>query len=459
MLTVGIAGMAGPAQATQTVPVGSAIEVPGTAALNTGGDAQAGPVSCSSAGNCTAGGFYTSGRQHLRAFVVDEVNGTWHTAVPVPGSATLVPDTVTSLSCGSAGNCTAGGWYVSAGHDQAFVAEEVNGTWHHAIEVPGTGALNTFNARVSSVSCPTAGTCAAGGTYTDGNNYQVQVFVANEVDGIWHPAVELPGIATLNVGRRALIGEVSCGSAGNCVAAGSYEDKLQSASTQAFVADEVNGTWHHAIEVPGTGALNVDGLGGVNQASCSSPGNCAVVGGYLDGAHHEQAFVADEVNGNWHAAIELPGTAKLNTGGSAWASEVSCRSVGNCTAGGALTGSSHYLGFVASEVNGTWQSAIALPEIASAGPGGFVDSLSCRSAGNCVAVGTYGDGTQHVEAFVKAQVNGTWQAAVEMPGTAALNTGGFANVGSVSCRATGNCVAVGTYGDSAGRQQAFVTEP
>jgi hypothetical protein len=150
-------------------PWGDAIEVPGSAALNTGGVAEVTSVSCPSAGNCAAGGQYhlSSGYQ---AFVADEVNGTWGDAIEVPGTAALnagVVAGVTSVSCPSAGNCAAGGQYTdSSGSRQAFVVSEVNGTWGDAIEVPGSGALNTGNtAEVTSVSCGSAGNCAAGGYY------------------------------------------------------------------------------------------------------------------------------------------------------------------------------------------------------------------------------------------------------------------------------------------------------
>ncbi|HEV2244945.1 MAG TPA: hypothetical protein VGR98_28175, partial [Streptosporangiaceae bacterium] len=57
------------------------------------------------------------------------------------------------------------------------------GTWHRAIEVPGSGALNKGGeAAVTSVSCPSAGNCAAGGSYTDGSG-SLQVFVVSERNG------------------------------------------------------------------------------------------------------------------------------------------------------------------------------------------------------------------------------------------------------------------------------------
>src|SRR5262245_59263383 len=56
------------------------------------------------------------------------------------------------------------------------------------------------------------------------------------------------------------------------------------------------GTWHSAIEVPGTAALNRDGLAEVDSVSCGSAGNCVAGGSYYDGSGVVQAFVASEVN-------------------------------------------------------------------------------------------------------------------------------------------------------------------
>ena len=163
---------------------GTAIEVPGSGALNAGGGAFAISVSCASAGNCAAGGFYTDGSHRQQAFVVSERNGTWRTAIEVPGSGSLNAGgdaTVNSVSCASAGNCAAGGLYTDrSGHQQAFVVSEGNGTWGKAIEVPGSGALNKGgSAVVLSVSCASAGNCAAGGTHTDGNGHQRALVVSH----------------------------------------------------------------------------------------------------------------------------------------------------------------------------------------------------------------------------------------------------------------------------------------
>ena len=105
---VGVASAAGPAAAgARTLSGGTwgtAIEVPGTATLNTGGGAQVNSVSCATAGNCSAGGDYRDSAFHYQVFVVSQVNGTWGTAKEVPGTATLDTHgdaTINSVSCGS----------------------------------------------------------------------------------------------------------------------------------------------------------------------------------------------------------------------------------------------------------------------------------------------------------------------------------------------------------------------
>jgi hypothetical protein len=77
----------------------------------------------------------------------------------------------------------------------------------------GRGALNSSgNVEVSSVSCGSAGYCAAGGFYLGGRG--VGGFVAGERDGRWGKATGVPGLAALNTGGNALVFSVSCGSAG-----------------------------------------------------------------------------------------------------------------------------------------------------------------------------------------------------------------------------------------------------
>jgi hypothetical protein len=435
--------------------------VPGLGLLNAGGHAEVASVSCASAGNCAAGGYYLDGSDHIQAFVVSERDGSWGAAIKVPGSAALNAGgimEVSSVSCGSAGDCAAGGYYTDgSGHAQAFVVSERDGSWGTAIEVPGSAALNAGGlALLNSVSCGAMGNCAAGGSYWDSSGHS-QAFVVNERNGSWGTAIEVPGSAALNAGGNAGVASVSCTSAGNCAAGGSYTDG--SRHVQAFVVSEQDGYWATAQELPGSAALNTGGIAAVESVSCASAGNCAASGSYLDSSGHPQAFVASEQNGSWHNAIEVPGFGALNAGGNIDNSlTVSCGSVGNCAVGGQYTdGSGNRQGFLANERDGSWQHAFEVPGLGLLNAGGNASliSLSCASAGNCAGGGFYADSSSGIQAFVVNETGGTWHRAIEVPGSGALNVSGDAGVFAVSCTRTGSCAAGGRY-QASGALEGFV---
>ncbi len=474
---------------------GQATGLPVLGAHNTQDDAEVVSVSCASAGNCAAGGYYRGGTE---GFVASERNGVWGRASEVPGLGALNAAgnaRIVSVSCGSAANCTAGGYYEdSFGHGQGFVASELNGVWGRAAGVPGLGALNSGavgkvlavscvsvancaaggsyyggafavsqrpggrdraiglgvpnfggDAQVSSMSCASAGNCAAGGYYPDRSNH-LQGFVVSERDGTWGRATGVPGLAALNAGGNARVVAVSCGSAGNCLAGGYYRDR--SDPLQGFVVSERDGTWGRATGVPGLAALSTGGNTQVNSVSCGSAGNCAAVGSYPGRYGYSHGFVVSERDRVWGRAIGVRGLKALNRSDGASAGSVSCASAGNCLAGGYfLNRSGHEQGFVVSQRNGAWGQATGVPgpDTDNADGNAQVVSVSCASAGSCVAVGTYQLRHGQEEGFIVSERNGVWRRAFEVPGLGALNKGGNAQVVSVSCASSGNCAAGGSY--------------
>ena len=297
------------------------------------GDVEVSAVGCGSPGNCSAAGRTGTGGSTDGldgTFVVNEVNGRWHKPIVIPGKFIFVyGDWIQSVSCPSAGACTLGGWYQNgATQFQAFVASEVHGTWHHYMNVPGTtpapGAPGT---QVASLSCPKPGSCTVVGNFVGGAG-----FLASEVNGTWHTARSVPGMIKLYGpgSGRAQVTVLSCPAAGNCSAGGAG---LDAGTVKGFVVNEVNGSWHNAIEVPGMHRLNHSESGFVSALSCPSPGNCSVGGRYL-GPKWSRSFVVDEVHGTWHNAIEVPGMSALRRSGSAQVTALSCAKAGKCSAGG-----------------------------------------------------------------------------------------------------------------------------
>jgi hypothetical protein len=285
--------------------------------------------------------------------------------------------------------------------------------------------------------------------------------------GTWGTAEEVPGSAALNAGGRAAINSVSCSSAGNCAAGGSYASASPAKGppiTQAMVVTETDGTWGTAIELPGTATLNAGGAAQISSISCSAPGDCSAGGQYTDSSGRSQAFVATETGGTWKNARKVPGTSTLNhhTPG-AQVLSVSCGAAGDCAAGGSYTDASgQQQAFVVTETGGTWGTAQEVPGTAAMNAGGYaeIDSVSCAAAGECTAGGLYAssstDSIPTVQALVVTETGGTWGTAEEVPGTDALNSGGYAEITSVSCAAAGECSAGGEYTDSTSGTEAFV---
>ena len=459
---------AGDASATAAArPAGSwgrAIAVPGLGALNKGGNAPVSEVSCASAGNCAAGGSYRDRHHHYQGFVASERHGRWAKAIEVPGLGALNVGgdaEVTSVSCGSAGNCAVGGFLSLGvpGHEEItglFVVNERRGRWGKAVPLgPQTGEeVGDFN----SVSCTSAGNCLAGGDAADCYCTNSHAFVVQERAGRWRSFRAVPGLWALGH-IDSWINSVACPSAGNCAVGGGYQD--DNGNQNGFVAGEGNGVWGRAIEVPGLATLNTGANADVSSVSCGSAGNCAAGGYYTDGDGHFHGYVAAEQDGVWGKAIQVPGLAALNKGENAGVGSVSCGSAGSCVAGGAYADRSHRLhGFVAVERNGRWGTAIQVPGLAAPSKRGdaFVTSVSCASAGNCAAGGYYTDRSGHHQGFVVVQRNGRWGTAIPVPGLSALKAGGSAEVGSLSCPSPGHCTAGGSFRGRSGPRHGFVTQ-
>jgi hypothetical protein len=279
--------------------------------------------------------------------------------------------------------------------------------------------------------------------------------------GVWGRAIAVPGLAALNTGRNADVLSVSCAAPGSCAVGGYYQNH----GKHGVVASERNGRWRQAIEVPGLTAL---GKGGsqVTAVSCASPGYCAAGGYYGNHSRNPyevttgRGFVASERNGRWHRAIEVPGLGALNTGGNTEVSSVSCASRGYCAAVGFYTVSGgHRQGFVAVEQSGVWGQAAGVPGLGALNTGGYAEvaSVSCASPGNCTAGGQYREtGGWRWQAFVVSETNGTWGTAQEV--AANLNTGADARVDTVSCGSPGNCAAGGQFTGASGDQAFVISE-
>jgi Bacterial Ig-like domain (group 3) len=368
---------------------GKAEPVPGLA-----GTDSSGVLACPSAGKCAIAGTYSNGSSSS-AFVVSQTNGVWGTIITIATpytSLTLSGTGLTSLSCTSAGNCVAGGGYVDGDAEQALVATETRGVWGAGIQVPGITALAVINeaSQIESLSCSAPGDCAAGGIYF-ANSLDAQPFVVSETNGTWNDAERVPGLSVADSAYWSDVVTTSCGAAGHCTAGGFTMPGATSAL--GFVVAETNGAWSTVTEIPG--------MTTVTALSCTSASSCTAAGGTgLDGS--PQAQVARETNGTWSDATALPGVSALGDSGGSGALALSCASAGYCATGGDYSRSGVTQALVADEAGGSWHDARAVPGAASLNAGGSaqVDTVSCATADYCAAGGYYTDKSGAKQAFL-----------------------------------------------------------
>lgn len=384
---------------------------------------------------------------------------TWGDAFDIPGLAApgATQTWLTQVACTSPGNCTAGGSYTIDSKVHPILIDQVDGVWGDFYEVPGSWDFDgdDIDRRVETIACAPDGGCIAAGNYATGGGERV--FVTRRVDGVWTDAEPLPGASGLGAVGQFFVSASSCSSGGNCSIVGYYF--TLSSRWGSFTLDLVGGVWQDAADVPGLIALSTGGLSVLYSVSCPADGECSATGEYHTSTE-VRGFVVDRNNGVWGQATDVPGLATLATGRAAVPRTVSCSSAGNCSVAGDYSVS---IGpgpadvtlrpFVADRIAGTWTAA-QTPVLAGVDDSS-VRVVSCPTDGNCSAIGRFhvpGDPVAgHDSLFVLQRIGGSWTTPVPMPGLAAVNTGNGAWIESLSCAASGTCAATGSLTDATGR--------
>jgi hypothetical protein len=414
-------------------------------------------VSCAAAGSCSAVGSYQDASGHSQGLLLSESSGAWSagTKAPLPSGAGTDPKvSLSSVICLSADACTAVGHYTDSSADQqGLLLGESSGTWTPTKASLPAGAATNPQVYLNSVSCSSASSCTAVGTYVDVSEHQ-QGLLLSESSGSWTATkVSPPNDAGANplVSLRA----VSCASAGNCVAIGVYRDK--NTYNQVLLVSESAGAWSQAVQPslpPGGGTIGGHGLSSV---SCPSAGNCDATGYYYDSSGHTQGLLLSESSGTW-IPTKAPLPADAASIPSPGVDSVSCASAGDCAAAGYYSDTSaNRQGLLLSESAGAWSTGIAapLPPDSGTNPNAYLASIACASASDCSAAGSYSDSSGNGQGMLVSESAGAWSS---FEATLPLDAGINPNVefASVSCASAGNCSAVGSYEDGSGHYPGLI---
>jgi hypothetical protein len=361
---------------------------------------------------------------------------------------------IRSISCSSAGNCTAVGEFTNpATYPQAFTMSSVNGVWSpgRPTEFAPNIRNPTGESELVSVSCASAGNCVAVGEYWN-LEYRRRPFLVVSTGGTWGPAVPVtfPDLVERTPPNSKLI-DVDCTSTGNCTALG--EVRTANGSTSGFTMSSTSGTWGTPtiISFP-YGVLPTVHVVIPYELDCASAGNCTVVGSYYEADGDYQAFASTSVAGVWGPAetIEFP-PSTLNTSAEAELKDVSCPTIGSCTATGYFRNiSGAYLGYTVTSTGGDW--SLARPESATH----FANAIDCTSTGDCTVVGEYTNVSGSTQPYTVTSTNGQWGTPTQIVfGDGVQNVSPRAVLLDVSCSSPGNCTATGFFDNTGGDTEGF----
>lgn len=398
-------------------------------------------VSCGSANTCAAGGNYLDSAGNQQGLLLTRSGTSWTvTKAPLPADAAAAPGAaVTSVSCVSATACTAVGYYTNSSNNQQGLLLTWAGTSWTALRAPqpagGTGGeLNSVDC-VSATACTAVGdgSTLAGGLIVTGSGTSWTATTPPVPSGGWDEFLE----------------SVSCASAASCTAVGSYHsDSPDWGSALLITGSGTSWTTTPAPLPPHQVPPGSTPDTYLTSVSCATTTACTATGGFIDNTGFYGGLIDTGSGAFW-----TPTRAPLPAGATPESSNVVLHSVA-CPTATACTVTGQYpfeSGLLDTGSGTSWTPTKApLPADYINGNGVYFNSVSCTSATACTAAGEYGGNGVLLSGFGTSWI----PAKAPLPPDAA--NAPYVALGSVSCTSATACTAIGSYTDSAGNTQGLL---
>jgi hypothetical protein len=293
------------------------------------------------------------------------------------------------------------------------------------------------------VFCTSSDNCWAVGDHEISSFAQVNL-VQHWTGKKWY-TVTVPSPGGTKDGDFSELYAVRCTSASNCWSVG-YYDKGEVDLTQAL---HWNGLKWAPSGTPNPGGTNSSGdFSELYDVACTSASSCWAGGEYGNFLSDETDNLAVHWNGKKWSKVKTPDPGGTSMGDQNYLNAIRCASAKDCWAAGAYGDQLIVVGEVLAWNGKKWSVADA-PDPNPLLPGSYdaLSGLSCTSATNCWAVGTYGgDGASGYYLNEALHWNGHTWSLVTMPDPDGMSTGALNELDSVSCSAASNCWAVGQFG-------------
>jgi hypothetical protein len=361
--------------------------------------------------DCTAVGF---SRSDAATVTLAEAGANGAMTIESTPNTTNTGDTneLDAIDCSAANACTAVG--VANNLSQTLVERWDGASW--SIESSPNPTIGVYTEFLG-VACPGVSSCLAVGGGPAGG--LIGTTLAESWDGAAWSINATPDTESLSTDLAG----VSCASASDCVAVGSFTDLT---SDQQSFAELWDGSSWTASEPP-SGAIASTELSGV---SCPASSSCVAVGTTALSTPNSMPFAA-----TWNGASWVGSSPLLPSGADAASLDaVSCLSMSDCVAVGYTTNGATSAPLVEQFNGAAWSVE---PDPPPAGEDAQLSGVSCVTATDCVAVGEEDEmaaGTQI--ALAQEDTGSGWSTEPALgPLESSLN--------AVDCIATDFCYAAG----------------
>jgi hypothetical protein len=288
-------------------------------------------VSCDSATDCIAVGYYRGSAEATEP-LSDHWNGAkWEAlTTPVPSGAT--EGELSGVSCTSSTACEAVGNYKTSSGTRATLAEHWTGTNWEEQSTPNPGGTSGLHG----VSCTSSTQCTAVGSFEESTN--VEKTFAERWNGTKWELQSTPNPAGTSVAR---LNSVSCASSTECIAVGGWDHNPHFVT----LAERWNGSSWTEQSTP-----TPDEEGSLDGVSCTGANACRADGYYYSPAHFNHGWrpLIERWGGTWSVLEIAELTIPAGWWHENWLSSISCAEAEVCA--GVGVGLSAPEGGVASEV-------------------------------------------------------------------------------------------------------------
>jgi hypothetical protein len=409
-------------------------------------------VACPTAARCVSVGYYyaapVSPQTVNESGLIETLSGTTWTASAAPTPSDIDTDesvvTLSSVSCSSATDCTAVGYYLANNSaEEPYVATLAGSSWTWQPASVPTDGPNRLGGQLLSVSCPASGGCIAVGKFQPPADIADALIEQPSVGGWAGSEAPLPSNADPEESNgteiQDILYDVSCTSATNCAAVGEYTvGSGPTLSTEGFADTLTNSGWAATQLAP-------TDEGGYDKAVSCGGDICVGTGEY----NSSNSEIQTEAAGVWDPSDALVAPQPTTFAGTElYATD--CTSDSSCV----LVGDAYYPSSGTYSLidtgSGTSYSDLAAPvpnNAKTSTPRSALSAVSCAAPGSCMAVGYY-SGTDVnslyydslLETETTTQGTSTWTPSEAPIPTGSDNPG---TLSAVSCVASWGCVSIG----------------